>query len=240
MQRILKILVIACILFAGFFTLNYVQDHLSKQAYVSITFDDGYLSQYKAAELLERYGYRGTFYIPADLVGKEFEGKQLMSWPELETLQNRGHEIGAHTFSHVNSSVPEDIYNAGVLLGKEILQEHGFSTKDFAYPYGDDTYKQAGKYFVTARNTKWCTNKISDRELCGITLTDSLGNQTVLQFYLSQLKTKGGWLVIVIHSVDENPRTDVDITVEQLFYILDQIRNSGIEVKTIAEVANGV
>lgn len=239
MQRIHKILVIACILFAIFFTLNYAQNHSTKPAFISITFDDGYLSQYKAAELLERYGYRGTFYIPAAFVGNEFEGRLLMSWSELETLQNKGHEIGAHTFSHVNSSVPKDIYNAEVLLGGETLQEHGFSTEDFAYPYGDDTYKQSGQGFVTARNTKWCVNKISDRELCGITLTDSLGNQTVLQFYLSQLKTKGGWLVIVIHGVDENPRPDVDINIEQLFYILDQIRNSGIEVKTIEEVANG-
>ena len=237
MKKTLKILIIACVLFGGFFALNHFQN-CNKEAYISITFDDGYLSQYRAADILESYGYKGTFYVPAGLMGKEFENRQLMDWSQLKALQEKGHEIGGHTLNHVHAKdMSEKDYDAEVLEGKNLLLQHGISATDFAYPYGDDAYKQSEKYFKTARTTKWCVNKISANELCGLALVRI--NYKLLPVYLSDLKTNGGWLVIVIHSIDENPRPDVDVTSEQLISILEQIKNSGIPVKTIAEVANG-
>jgi len=240
MQKTVKILTIACILLGFFLALNYIQ-HASadKQAYISITFDDGYSSQYHAAAVLENYDFKGTFYIPSALVEGEFEGKQLMNWSQITDLQAKGHEIGGHTATHLKaSSVSKDECELDVIEGKKILEEHGISAESFAYPYGDDSYKIAGSTFVTARTTKPCINKLSAKELCGLTLVHQINEYKILSVYLADLKLRGGWLVIVIHDISDNPRPDVDITNEEFEWILNQIKNSGIPVKTIAEVVN--
>lgn len=242
MKKIFKIFIIGGVLVAAFIMLNHFDMAFGNEAYISITFDDSYDSQYDAAAILESYGWRGTFYVPSGLISGEFEDRQLMDWSQIEDLQERGHEIGAHTLSHVRASdVPEDIYNIEVLADKKILEEKGISAESFAYPYGDDIYKHSGKNFVTARTTKVCINEFSDRELCGLTLVHEIGEYKILAYFLAQLQKNGGWLVIVIHDItDENFRQNVDITKADFIWILEQIKNSGIQVKTIAGVVNGV
>ncbi|MFH0868798.1 MAG: polysaccharide deacetylase family protein [archaeon] len=237
-MKALRIALIAVVLFSIFFLLNHFQNQ--KQAYISITFDDGYVSQYEASKTLASYGWRGTFYIPAGMVGGQFEGRQLMNWYQLKALQDNGHEIGCHTLNHTRASSTSEInYDVESFDCKKVLLDRSISVENFAYPYGDDLYKQAGKNFVTARGTEWCINNITDTELCGIALVNSYDNENILQPFLSDLKKNGGWLVIVIHDVSENPRPDVDLTKEQFASILEQIKSSGIKVKTVAEVVDG-
>jgi peptidoglycan/xylan/chitin deacetylase (PgdA/CDA1 family) len=242
MKKAAKIFIIACVLFGVFFALNYFQGirHAAPTAYISITFDDAYVSQYDAAQMLESYNYRGTFYIPAAFIGAKFEGKDVMNWAQIEDLQKSGHEIGSHTWNHTKaSSISEDVYEKEVYMGKEELEDNGIKVKNFAYPYGDDSKKEITlKYFDTARGTKPCINRFSDKELCGLTLVHQFDEYKILSVYLADLKLSGGWLVIVIHDISDNPRADIDITNEEFSWILEQIKKSGISVKTVAEVAN--
>ncbi|MEM3648640.1 MAG: polysaccharide deacetylase family protein [Thermoproteota archaeon] len=64
------------------------------KAAVSLTFDDGLPSQLNLGiPLLEKYGFKGTFYItPKD----DYE-ERLKSWRE---VADRGHEIGNHSTTH--------------------------------------------------------------------------------------------------------------------------------------------
>ena len=64
---------------------------------VTFTFDDGVRDHWAiAARMLEERGWRGTFCIVNEWIGKE--GK--MSWDQVRDLLARGHEIAAHTLSH--------------------------------------------------------------------------------------------------------------------------------------------
>jgi peptidoglycan/xylan/chitin deacetylase (PgdA/CDA1 family) len=209
-----------------------------KEAYVSITFDDGYASQYDAAKILESYGYKGTFYIATDFVGNKYDNISVISWEQVKDLQARGHEIGGHGASHLNASnVSAELYENDLKEGKEELGENNISVENFAYPHGDNSKKDIVlKYFETARTTKPCINKISDNEICGLTLVHKNEEYKALTIYLGELKLKGGWLVVAIHSISENPRQDVDVTNEEFGWILKQISLSGAKVMTIKDI----
>jgi len=67
---------------------------------VILTFDDGYKSQYTNAKpILDKYGFKATFYITCNHVGN---GEELVhpnariGWENITALYNEGHDIGSH------------------------------------------------------------------------------------------------------------------------------------------------
>lgn len=113
---------------------------------VSITFDDGYADNYEnALPILDKYGFKATFFIVSHRVGKtndwekpRYPRKNLMSWDQIKELLDRGHFIGNHTDRHINmlktsiTDIKESLKKSKDLLNKEI----GLSYMPFAYPYG--------------------------------------------------------------------------------------------------------
>jgi len=63
---------------------------------VFLTFDDGALNAYYAADELESHGWRGHFFVTTNWIGRpEF----LDRW-QIRELYDRGHVIGSHSCSH--------------------------------------------------------------------------------------------------------------------------------------------
>ena len=101
---------------------------------VSLTFDDGWACQYEHARpILAAHGMRGTFFVNSNLVG----AADRVTWSELETMANEGHEIGGHSLEHpdLTSLEPEE---ARRQIGEDraALLERGFAPRSFAYPGG--------------------------------------------------------------------------------------------------------
>lgn len=72
------------------------KNHLGKD-YIRFTFDDGGVSSYSLlAPLLEKYGYKGYFFISTKYIG--FRG--FLSENQIKDLDNRGHVIGGHSDTH--------------------------------------------------------------------------------------------------------------------------------------------
>lgn len=64
---------------------------------VLLTFDDGGVSAYtEIAPRLERYGWRGHFFIPTDFIGTP----GFLTTDQLRELHQGGHCVGAHSCSH--------------------------------------------------------------------------------------------------------------------------------------------
>lgn len=64
---------------------------------VLITFDDGGESAYReAADLLEKYGWRGHFFVATNFIGTA----AFLKKPQIAELHRRGHIIGSHSASH--------------------------------------------------------------------------------------------------------------------------------------------
>ena len=66
---------------------------------VMITFDDGWKNQYTwAAPLLDKYGFKGVFFINPQFISR---GSAYMTRADIVSLDKRGHDIESHTWGHV-------------------------------------------------------------------------------------------------------------------------------------------
>src|SRR5579884_96377 len=65
----------------------------------AISFDDGHASHNRyALPVLDEFGYHATFFVIAGFVGKR---AGFMSWDEVRHVNNCGHSVQSHGWSHV-------------------------------------------------------------------------------------------------------------------------------------------
>jgi peptidoglycan/xylan/chitin deacetylase (PgdA/CDA1 family) len=108
---------------------------------VSLTFDDGAVSQLEARGPLLAHGMRGTFYINSGLVDSN---DYYMDWSQIAGLAGTGNEIGGHTLTHPHLTARNAQHQ--VCDDRQSLIAHGFDPVSFAYPFG--TYNNAVKQIV--------------------------------------------------------------------------------------------
>ncbi|HUD20808.1 MAG TPA: polysaccharide deacetylase family protein [Candidatus Saccharimonadales bacterium] len=95
---------------------------------VILTFDDGYDDHYTAAlPVLQQENMTGTFFIVRNFVGT----KGYMTRTQIQSLEQAGMEVGAHTIDHKNLATME--YEAAV---NDISLSLAGTDNVFAYPSG--------------------------------------------------------------------------------------------------------
>lgn len=106
----------------------------NKINYLTIAFDDGYASWDMAARILEKHGWRGTFYTCLRNVVYErnsnrarmFPPTDVITWLEVCNLHRRGHEIANHGTLH--SDLPrcnKRELKLELIDSKEVFNSHG-------------------------------------------------------------------------------------------------------------------
>jgi peptidoglycan/xylan/chitin deacetylase (PgdA/CDA1 family) len=107
---------------------------------VVLTFDDGPRDHLRAAQILERYGFRGIFFvIPRRLVTGH---PQHLTAEEVQRLVRGGHRVAAHGYEHrsLASSVREVAGTVGRSRGIiEARADAWAADEDFAFPFGHYT-----------------------------------------------------------------------------------------------------
>lgn len=100
--------------------------------YFTTSWDDGSTYDMRLANLLSKYGIKGTFYIPI-----KNEEIPTMSQSEIASIAKK-FEIGGHTYSHkVLTSLPDDVAREEIRKGKEILENISCERiYSFAFPRG--------------------------------------------------------------------------------------------------------
>jgi peptidoglycan/xylan/chitin deacetylase (PgdA/CDA1 family) len=109
---------------------------LPPKVIVSLTFDDGLLTQYALADkrALKPHHLDGTFY---NVSGDNDVDEQHMTWDQLADLNNDGHEVGGHTVDHVSlKGLDSATATYQVCQDRQNLIDHGFYPTSFAYPTG--------------------------------------------------------------------------------------------------------
>jgi peptidoglycan/xylan/chitin deacetylase (PgdA/CDA1 family) len=196
------------------------------RAAVSLTYDDGRRNHLDLAiPDLERFQFRGTFYLTHDNPDVEWSADR---W---RAAFQRGHEIGNHSYTHP-SSVELSGYDAN-----DILAEVGYGAlwlkrivgpdpdRSYSYPGGEraigtgnrdrDSYTQAiSRYHKVARAAGGWPNNPHDVQL-PITIINAAMIDTPVGCRLVDLKTYcevairngGHWAVIMFHDVLEDGDT---------------------------------
>jgi peptidoglycan/xylan/chitin deacetylase (PgdA/CDA1 family) len=124
---------------------------------VLLSFDDDWESQYRyGLPLLQKYGFKATFYIWVSAVGR----KNHMTWNEIRDLARNGMQIGCHSMTHpyLTQIKDDEALQREILGSKNIIKAHtGVRVTTFAYPFGQydervvEAVKAAG--FTSARST---------------------------------------------------------------------------------------
>ncbi|MBF8963659.1 polysaccharide deacetylase family protein [Pontibacter sp. FD36] len=102
---------------------------------VMLTFDDTSLGQYTvAAPELEKYGFKGVFFIMTVSLGRP----NYMSKAQVKELSDRGHVIGSHTWDHQNVKKyqGQDWVKQVEKPSRQLTEITGKPTEYFAYPFG--------------------------------------------------------------------------------------------------------
>ena len=121
---------------------------------VILSFDDSTLGQYiMARPILDKYGFKGTFFTVCDFMGKP----EHMNWTQIKTLQKEGHDIESHTMNHDSlSKLSEAELQYEIGQSKQCLANHGINSAVFAYPFAEGSHKpnlvyMVSKYYTLAR-----------------------------------------------------------------------------------------
>ena len=133
---------------AGFSAMPPAASHSNQSAPITITFDDGFLSNLTAAvPCLKNAGVRAINYLVADRIGQtsDWEAQEggeadpLMNESQIREWLAAGHWIGAHTCTHPRLSqlsraqAKEEIHASK----KKLEDQFGLRIDHFAYPFGD-------------------------------------------------------------------------------------------------------
>jgi len=108
----------------------------NQQPPVEITFDDGEQSQlHNALPLLAEHSVSGRYFVTPGLIGT---ATKFLGWDELKTLQNAGHSIQSHGWSHKFLTFCSDSELAHELsASKQLLEQKlGAAVEEISVPGG--------------------------------------------------------------------------------------------------------
>lgn len=224
---------------------------------VSLTFDDGAADQLGAANILDRNGQHGTFYLNSGRLNTS----GYMSTQDAQSLQARGEEIGGHTVSHADlPTLTNDEAQRQICTDRVNLLNAGLQVRNLAYPYGDfnatteNLARQCGYNsargvggIASSAGCRGCptAETIPPADPYAIATPDSVKSSTSLQSMQDSVTQAGanggGWVVFVIHHLcDGCDVYSVSPTQLEAFSSwLNSRAANGVSVATVGDVIGG-
>lgn len=226
---------------------------------VSLTFDDGCASQLaKAVPLLDRHGFRGTFFLDSRALKTPEQGS---AW---QRVAQAGHEIGNHSWSHRCTSnfagangleewtladIEQDVLRQQELLGRLFPDQKAWT---YAYPcYLTDVGRGGGrqsyvpviaKHFLAGRG--WGQSAFGNHpvgvDLANVWATpvERMSGMEMIGVVETQAAL-GKWTVFVFHEIEGHRLSvcgeDFELLLDHLVRVRDRIR-----VDTFGSVAGGI
>lgn len=184
-------------------------------AYVSFTFDDyPRTALTEGGRILVEHGVRGTYFVSLGLLGTESVSGPIAGWTDLAATVEQGHELGCHTFDHVDGSTVSAAEFARSIETNRIALEHsvlGTQFRSFAYPLNGpalSTKKVAGRRFVACRGGGQRFNRgVIDLNLLQAYFLDSRSRSRgdEVSALIAANAESRGWLIFATHDVSDTP-----------------------------------
>ncbi|MCX7987001.1 MAG: polysaccharide deacetylase family protein [Bacteroidales bacterium] len=175
-----------------------------KDAAICYTFDDGCSNQFlKARPMFDSAGFPMTLFTVTNWAS---------NWSVLKAMAENGHEIASHSVSHPNFG-QINIENQDIELSKSkaiIEQKIGRPCLTHAYPYcvkSNDSLVKVN--YLSARGCQGYIEKATPADYYNISsiIVGNLGAvKTYSDFknYFKQAAVQKGWLVFLIHGIDND------------------------------------
>lgn len=192
----------------------------NKKAAVSLTFDDGIPGQYTVAvPLLDKYGFKGTFFMSVKIVNS-----QHISWSVINKAALEGHEIANHALTHphfTGNSLDTIAYECAEATKEMNMLVPAQKMITHAYPFGDGggnteqdkaIRRTVAPYFIGARATK---NRPEPYNVYDFAKTNddyyNINSQMITDSasfvdfgkYVDQTITVGGWFCPTYHGIHD-------------------------------------
>ncbi|HWE47920.1 MAG TPA: polysaccharide deacetylase family protein [Caulobacteraceae bacterium] len=213
---------------------------------LSISFDDAPASAVRdGAKRVEDAGARATYYISAGLCGREGPMGLNAAEDEIRNLSKRGHEIGCHSFSHLDcGQARAGEIERDVQLNYERLAEIAVRRpRTFAYPYGDvsrDAKRVAAIKFRAARalHSGLVEDGCDLNQLPAVGV-EGRGGELKASRWMNRAAAKRAWLILYTHDVSEDP-SDWGCTPGAIERLLNQAKELGFEIATVANALDRI
>jgi len=208
---------------------------------VTFSFDDGSPGWILAADVLERFGYRGTFNVTIRNVVKRKMGNIL--FPEdrtihendLRELQDRGHEIGSHGLRHIHlKDCNETEIHHELKTSKEILESLGLRVSTFTCPFSswsDRVKSEALRHYGSMRYGLGFNRMPFDGRL----YKSVLGSDD-MKAAIDRAVAKNLWSVLLFHNVKKGSTDQFSHDLTSFTSILNYAHSKGVQVRTVKDV----
>ena len=212
---------------------------------VSISFDDFPKSVMEnALPLLDKYNWKATFYVAAGLERTTNHLGQHYDRHDLQLLEQQGHEIGCHTYHHLNiREISETRVRDELNSNAKSLKALGVKSplETFAYPFGETSVArkiQLSKRFASMRGIMRGVhyNKVDLNQIKSVPIYTGADMAQTMGF-IKDLKRQAGWLTLFTHDIRKAP-SEWGCTPEDFAKTLAAIQQSGALVLPIQETIN--
>lgn len=225
----------------------------TKRLTVSLTFDDGFATQFAAARTLRQAGYPASFFVNSGLLDRP--GR--LTWNQVKQMESWGNEIGGHTETHLSLlGAPKDEQLRQICGDRDALLKHGLSPKSFAYPYGSHDARSMSSVLQCGYNSGRITGGLTGGrppELPAFSLSPKNGyalpalpslisttTAKTVETWLDAALAQGGWTMLVMHQMcsDCSAMAVTPEVLSAIVHWLDQ-HSDQVQVKTVGEMVGG-
>lgn len=210
---------------------------------VSFTFDDfPSNAATEGARLLEDAGLRGTFYLAAGLMGRTTPTGLICSPAEVQALHHAGHEIGCHTFDHLDAwTTPPKAFADSIRRNADAIAAFlpGYRLRSFSYPLSEPHPRNkqvAGSAFLACRGGGQIRNRhqVDLHALGSYFLEKARGDLAPVERLVRANSAEPGWLIFSTHDIAPHP-TPYGCTPQYFADVIKLVREHGAKVVTVSE-----
>lgn len=215
---------------------NWLNDAMSA---VSFTFDDGLPNQFsKALPILDKYGFKGTFFIVTDWATRDD------IWQTLKEMSENGHEIASHTLTHPSVAGTRELTESKAIIEQKI----GKPCLTIAYPYCNFPSDEEAleENYIAGRVCNLNDNMVSPitRDMYNLA-SFMTGTESAIRTSedftnrLSKAYQKKEWCAFLIHEVDGDgySSTKASDLRSAMSYLSTYVKRNRYWVGTYAEIA---
>jgi peptidoglycan/xylan/chitin deacetylase (PgdA/CDA1 family) len=187
----------------------------AKMPYVSFTFDDFPRSAFvEGGRILASLGTRGTYFTAHELLGRQGPLGEVASADDLRVLVQEGHELGCHTFEHLDGwRATAQQFERSIAANAAALNAitDGRLSPVFAYPFNGPVLRVkrvVGPHFVSCRGGGQVFNAGRvDLNLLKAFFLDWRNRERLdaVRRVIDQNAAARGWLIFATHDVVSSP-----------------------------------